>query len=150
MADNKKNEEDQMNRRSLITLASVVSLAVWHKPIINSVVLPAHAQTSCANPLNIDVLGKWLFTDVNGKQIQIEFINDQELKVKDTLIYGWSRLDDGKLQLDVRGPAKGWTAFISMEENCIASKITVTDAPGDETEFIEGPFTEPVIGSREN
>jgi hypothetical protein len=37
-------------RRSIKTLAvgltSATSLAVWHRPIINSIILPAHAQTS--------------------------------------------------------------------------------------------------------
>lgn len=33
-------------RKTLLTLTGISALAVWHKPIINQVVIPAHAQTS--------------------------------------------------------------------------------------------------------
>lgn len=39
------------NRRDILKGAGILSvLTVWHKPIVNSVVLPAHAQTSTPPP----------------------------------------------------------------------------------------------------
>lgn len=39
------------NRRNILKGAGLISaLTVWHKPIVNNVVLPAHAQTSTPPP----------------------------------------------------------------------------------------------------
>ena len=40
------NEHEQGRRRLLTGVAGASALAVWHKPIVHSVILPAHAQTS--------------------------------------------------------------------------------------------------------
>jgi hypothetical protein len=40
-------DQDQLNRRLLLgTSLTGVAAVVWHKPLINAIVLPAHAQTS--------------------------------------------------------------------------------------------------------
>ena len=150
MTDNKKNEEDQMNRRSLIALASMVSLAVWHKPIINSVILPAHAQTSCPSIQDVDVIGNWLFTDAVGNTVEIDFIDENSLIIDNrSSSESWFReADSGDLSLEVRGSAPVWNGFISQESNCTASEITITRADSDPNEFTNSPFQEPLIGQR--
>lgn len=44
---NKHNKKTDYSRRKLIALGTTAALSpVWAKPVINSVILPAHAQTS--------------------------------------------------------------------------------------------------------
>lgn len=37
-------------RKTLVALTGISAMATWHKPIINSIVTPAHAQTSPMDP----------------------------------------------------------------------------------------------------
>lgn len=127
MKDNKKNEEDQMNRRSLLTIASIASLAVWHKPVINSVVLPAHAQTSCANILDVDVIGNWRFEDSSGNVLEIDFINETTLRVDNASVtQSWYRdSNNGNLMLDIVGSRPPLRVSITTEDNCVASGLSI-------------------------
>lgn len=140
----KKNiiEEDKMNRRSLITLASVLSIAVWHKPVINSIILPAHAQTSCNAIDDVNIVGNWRFTDQNNVTVDIEIIDDNNVNfdnrgVNEPLI----RASNGTLIFDIRRPRAGWQGTITEETNCVASEITITIAPTD-----ANTYTAPLIG----
>lgn len=151
MTDDKKTEGEQMNRRSLIALASFISLAAWHKPIINSIVLPAHAQTSCSSSQDVDVTGEWLFTDPDGKTVEINFLDDSSLIIDNRVSpQPWRRSTvDDTLILEVRGTRAPWRAFISGESNCVASEITITRADSDgPSEITNSPFTVPLIGIR--
>lgn len=42
----KKSTIDQSKRKALGATAGVAAVVAWHKPIVNSIILPAHAQTS--------------------------------------------------------------------------------------------------------
>lgn len=44
----KSHGKTNLNRRHMVGALTGVAAAVWHKPMINSVILPAHAQTSGA------------------------------------------------------------------------------------------------------
>lgn len=55
----KKNKHDKVQllekkmnqrRKLLLGVGATGAMAAWHKPIVNSIVLPAHAQTSVATP----------------------------------------------------------------------------------------------------
>lgn len=49
--DNKKTNR---GRRQVLTAAGLTTMAVWHKPLINQVVLPAHAQASVCPMIRVD------------------------------------------------------------------------------------------------
>lgn len=62
-------KDTQMNQRRklLLGLGATSAIAVWHKPIVNAIVLPAHAQTS--NPAAVCpmiVLGNTVTGPVSG------------------------------------------------------------------------------------
>ena len=148
-----KNElpEDEMIRRKFaIALLSVAGLASaptqWTAPVVNAVILPAHAQTSCTAPItDIDVLGKWRFTDQNGATLNIDFISNTELLFDDRSFPDpWFRTSDGDLILDIRSPKAQWVATVSSESDCVASEITITSAPTF-TNF----YLAPLIGIRD-
>lgn len=143
----KKTGEEEMNRRTLLVVLSAVGIAAfpkaWTKPIINSVITPAHAQTSCVNISDVTVTGKWRFTDQASMSVDIEFIDDSNLEFGSgpSITYPWSRAIDGTLTLNVNPPKAPWQAAITKEESCVASEITVTSATF-------GGFTAPLIGIR--
>ena len=151
-----KNElpEDEMIRRKFaISLLSVAGLASaptqWTAPVVNAVILPAHAQTSCTAPItDIDVLGKWRFTDPNGLTFDLEFIDSVSLIYTDASVSGalpWQKLPNGELSLDLNSPKSPWLAQISDESSCVASKITIYDFQSDSS---SGAFVAPVEGVR--
>jgi hypothetical protein len=52
MNKNSKRDQKELNkgrRKSLLGVGTAVGAAVWHKPIMNNVVLPVHAQTTITN-----------------------------------------------------------------------------------------------------
>lgn len=131
-----------MNRRPLIALASVATIGTWTKPIINSIILPAHAQTSCSAINDVNIVGNWRFTDQNNVTVDIEIIDDNNVNfdnrgVNEPLI----RASDGTLIFDIRRPRAGWQGTITEERNCVASEITITIAPND-----ANTYTTPLIG----
>lgn len=144
MKDDKKNEEDPMNRRSLLTLASIASLAIWHKPVINSVMLPAHAQTSCTSPAGI--IGNWRFTDQNNVSVDIEFVDESNMIFNNrgfTNPWQYSESHGSTIFLDIRNPRAPWEAMVTQETNCVASEITINLSPTD-----AGTYSAPLIGNR--
>ena len=143
---NKKSEENQMNRRSVITSASIVGLAVWHKPVISSMILPAHAQTSCGAVNNVNILGNWRFTDQNDNTVDIEFIDDSNLIFDDattTSPWRFSQADNTIIIMDIRIPRAPWQGAVTQEGNCLASEITINIAPTG-----AGTFTAPLVGTK--
>lgn len=155
MTDIKENKGSPTSRRSFITTSSLVSLTVWHKPIINSILLPAHAQMSCATDITtVEILGRWRFIDSSNQEFEIEFTNSSNL------LFGavgnpdtpatWERvnvqnseLEFGALVLDISPPRGPWFARISAESDCIASQITIYDLTTSGSSN-----TLPIIGER--
>jgi hypothetical protein len=139
--------EDEMIRRNLtIALLSIAGLVrapkTWTTPVIDAVILPAHAQMSCPSILQVDVIGKWLFTDQNGDTVEIEFVDDEHLIYRErTSTNPWLRSSDGALFLNIFPPTAQWEANITQEQDCIASEIIIIFAA-------EGGFTAPLIGAR--
>lgn len=125
-----------MNRRTLIALASVASIATWTKPIVNSIILPAHAQTSpaCGNILDVDVIGAWRFTSSDNVQFDIEFL-DQNSWTDGSNIFPWMRDSNGELSLDI-GIGSPLIASITVESNCIASELEIQNNNQFFTNFV--------------
>lgn len=103
-------------RRLLAGGATGVALAAWHKPLIESVLLPAHAQTSDVSPIVFSVAG------VNGGPIVSQ--QNSILNLLIPLAYA------GDLQ--EQGPTAEFT-------------IRAEDTSGDLTNFSVGLFTR-VVG----
>ena len=146
----KENEEEMIRRKILVALLAASGLAsapkTWTTPLISTIVLPAHAQTSCMSILDVDVLGKWRFTDPNGLTFDLEFIDENTLNFSDEFGSGnlpWSRGPDGTLSLDLNSPRAPWFANISMEENCVASEIRIINLFNS-----AGAYETPIIGVR--
>ncbi|RBP53494.1 hypothetical protein [Arenicella xantha] len=47
---NEQLDAQRSRRKVLLGLGTGAAVVVWHKPVINSVVMPAHAQTSVVEP----------------------------------------------------------------------------------------------------
>ena len=60
------NDHEQGRRRLLTGVAGASALAVWHKPIVNSVILPAHAQTSVCPTVTV---GNVIFGPFSGVMV---------------------------------------------------------------------------------
>ena len=142
-----------IRRKFAIALLSVAGLASaptqWTAPVVNAVILPAHAQTSCTAPItDIDVLGKWRFTDPNGLTFDLEFINEKRVIYMTNSFSteaSWSRLPKGDLNLDLNSPKSPWLARIESETKCIADSITIYDF---QTSVSGGKFEVPIKGVR--
>ena len=61
-----KNDHEQGRRRLLSGVAGASALAVWHKPIVNSVILPAHAQASVVGVCPTVTVENVLFGPLSG------------------------------------------------------------------------------------
>ena len=147
MQDNKPTDESTRRKFTigLFSVAGIVSVpTTWTTPIINSVMLPAHAQTSCTSILDVDVLGVWRFTSVDNVQFDIEFVDDTNLSVNGGPPGSgiWSRGMDGVLILSVshRAPLR---TIITNENGCVASRLEIQNS----TQFFID-FVPPAIGFR--
>ncbi len=49
----KKHSYRKFDRRGVLSLGAITTMIVWHKPVVNSIILPAHAQTSSPNPADV-------------------------------------------------------------------------------------------------
>jgi hypothetical protein len=73
MSDSNESKASLKGRRKiLLGLTSGTALAVWQKPVINSIVMPAHAQTSPVVPVDpaalcpMILIGNVIFGPVSG------------------------------------------------------------------------------------
>ena len=57
----------EKNRRQALKVLAVGAPAVWAKPIVDSIVLPVHAETSCVGGCYQDIgEGSWYWDQPNG------------------------------------------------------------------------------------
>lgn len=62
----------QTRRKALLSIAIGASTSIWHKPIINSVLLPVHAQTSNdLAPPTVTTTGPFFGTGLSGPTITL-------------------------------------------------------------------------------
>lgn len=82
--------------------------AVWHAPIVRSVLLPAHAQTSVAGPVtpqppaltgNIRITSILWRQDVNAMPIVDEYVDFENIDTVPIDIGNWTLMDSGPFTL---------------------------------------------------
>jgi hypothetical protein len=138
----------------------------WVTPMVTSVSLPAHAQTSgisCASDLDsdlllFDVLGVWSFTDANGLEFEILFTKQEDGNYEFDLTaddaeayYGRGSRTSGSMEMDFEVYGNGsnnymyFSGDITSFTNCVALEITVTNIRS-----IHNPrgYAAPIIGVR--
>ena len=93
-----------INRREVLVkgtkkiLVPGVVLTVWHKPIVNTVVLPSHGQTSVCT--SADALGSWRLEIFDYQEPNIRTITLLEGGTTDTsFIHEWSVSPDGTFSM---------------------------------------------------
>ena len=135
------SKRNMLKKIAGVGVTSIVLPNAWVKPIIRGVVLPAHAQTSCADILDVSVEGKWRFTATNGIQflIILSGIDGGFANIAGNTLeaFQWKRNEDGTLTLLFNERTPGRLAIISKESNCIASELTYPDKG---SEFAPGPL----------
>ena len=115
-----------MSRRNVILS---MGIGIWHKPIINSIVLPAHAQTSSLN----SVTGKWLFNGSGHVNEEIELLENGDFYYRGHLVEfngfdeqrGWGFYPDGDFYIDIQSPKAPWVGFVSYSRG-LAQRIEIT------------------------
>ena len=139
----------------------------WVTPVVTSVSLPAHAQTSgisCLDPrldlLNYDLLGVWNFTDSNGLKFEVDFFEQEDDKYEfdfiadDAEAYygrGSRTTGSGSLQMgfDVYGNGSNNDMYLDGDitsfTDCVALEITITDI---QSNLNPRGYVAPIIGVR--